>query len=362
MKAVILAGGFGTRLRPLSCTRPKILFPILNKPLLQWTFERLAQNNIKEAIMAVNYQTEVAIKQHRIPRHGVHVTYSRDPLRKPLGTGGPLKKAEKRIGHGEPFLVLNGDIFADVSYSEMLKLHKEKKATATIALHTVQDPSRYGVAELVEGSRIKRFIEKPPREKAPTNLINAGAYILSPEILKRIPEKRHISLEREVFTKLAEEGKLYGYVYDDLWMDIGKPEDYLKINRILLDSSEPSWRSKAKKDTAIRAPVAFDRHVSIGKQSTIGPYAVLGRNVTVGNDVTIQDSIILRETEISDSVSIEGAIIGEGVYIGKKAQIGKGCILGDHVRIRDNTRLAERVWVCPAKEVSENVLTSRNIV
>lgn len=362
MKAVILAGGFGTRLRPLSCTRPKILFPILNKPLLQWTFERLAKNNIKEAIMALNYQTEVAIKQHRIPRHGVHVTYSRDPLRKPLGTGGPLKKAGKRIGHEEPFLVLNGDIFADVDYSEMLKLHGEKKATATIALHAVQDPSRYGVAELAEDSRIKRFIEKPPREKAPTNLINAGAYVLSPEILKRIPENRQVSLEREIFTKLAEEGELYGHVYDGLWMDIGKPEDYLEINRILLDSSEPQQRIKARKDTAIRTPVAFDKQVSIGRQSTIGPYVVLGRNVTVGNNVTIQDSIILRETEISDSVSIEDAIIGEGVYIGRKAQIGKGCILGDHVRVKDNTRLAERVWVCPAKEVSENVPTSRNIV
>ncbi len=362
MKAVILAGGFGTRLRPLSCTRPKILFPILNKPLLQWTFERLAKNNVNEAIMAVNYQTEVAIKQHRIPRHGVYVTYSRDPPRKPLGTGGPLKKAEKRIGHEEPFLVLNGDIFADVNYSEILKLHEEKKATATIALHAVRDPSRYGVAELAEGNRIKRFIEKPPREKTSTNLINAGTYVLSPEVFKRISENRHVSLEREIFTKLAEEGKLYGYVYDDLWMDIGKPEDYLRINKILLDSSEPPMRIKTKKDTTIRTPVAFDRHVTVGQHSTIGPYAVLGRNVTIGNDVTIQDSIILRETEISDSVSIESAIIGEGVYIGRKAQIGKGCILGDHVRIRDNTRLAERVWVCPGKEVSENVLASRNIV
>lgn len=161
MKALILAGGFGTRLRPLSCTRPKSLFPILNKPLLEWTFERLAKNNITEAILAVNYQTEAAIKQHRIPRHGIHITYSRDPLGKPLGTGGPLKKAEKHIGHDAPFLILNGDIFADVDYTQLLKMHQEKNATATIALHQVEDPSRYGVAELAKDNRIKRFIEKP---------------------------------------------------------------------------------------------------------------------------------------------------------------------------------------------------------
>jgi mannose-1-phosphate guanylyltransferase len=361
LKAVILAGGFGTRLRPLSCTRPKILFPILNKPLLQWTFERLAKNNIKEAIMAVNYQTEVAIKQHRIPRNGVHVTYSRDPLRKPLGTGGPVKKAEHRIGHKEPFLVLNGDIFADVNYTEILKLHEEKKAVVTIALHTVEDPSRYGAAEFTKDNRINRFIEKPPRGKALTNLINAGAYVLSPEIFERIPENRHVSLEREVFTKLAEEGKLYGYVYDDMWMDIGKPEDYLEINRVLLDSVQPQ-KPKTNRRTEVKSPVAFDKHVSIGKQSTIGPYAILGRNITIGNNVSIRDSIILRETEISDSVSIEGAIVGEGVFIGENAKIGKNCILGDHVRIKANTRLAQKVWVCPAKEVSENVLTPSNIV
>ena len=159
MKALILAGGFGTRLRPLSCTRPKILLPIVNKPLLQWTFERLAKNNIKEVRLAVNYQTEVAIKQHRIPRCGLHVTYSRDPLRKPLGTGGPIKKAEKFIGHNAPFLVLNGDVFADVNYTEILKIHEENDAVATIALHRVEDPSRYGVAELAEDNRIKRFID-----------------------------------------------------------------------------------------------------------------------------------------------------------------------------------------------------------
>jgi mannose-1-phosphate guanylyltransferase len=360
LKAVILAGGFGTRLRPLSCTRPKILFPILNKPLLQWTFERLAKNNIKEAIMAVNYQTEVAIKQHRIPRCGVHVTFSRDPLRKPLGTGGPIKKVEKSLGHNEPFLVLNGDIFADVNYAEILKLHERKDAMATIALHEVEDPSRYGVAELAEDSRIRRFIEKPAREEAPTNLINAGAYVLSPEIFKYIPEGRTVSLEREVFTKLAEESRLYGYVYRDLWTDIGKPEDYLAINRVLLDTRPPE--AGAGKLTQIKPPVALDKNVRIGKGSTIGPHTVLGRNIAIGENVKIQDSIVLRETEISKCASVEGAIVGEGVFIGENAKIGKGCILGDHVRIRANAHLAQNVWVCPAKEVAESVLAPRNIV
>ena len=165
LKALILAGGFGTRLRPLSCTRPKTLFPIVNKPLLQWIFERLAKNNFEEAILAVNQQTEFYIKQNRVPRYGLKVRYSRDPPRKPLGTAGPIKKAEKLIGHDEPFLVLNGDIFADFSYKEMMKNHSEGKAVATIALYEVEDPSRYGVVDIAEDCRIRKFIEKPAKGK-----------------------------------------------------------------------------------------------------------------------------------------------------------------------------------------------------
>ncbi len=361
MKALVLAGGFGTRLRPISCTRPKTLFPIVNKPLLQWTFERLTKNNIKEAILAVNYQTEVYIKQHRIPKCGLQIRYSQDPLRQPLGTGGPIKKAERLIGHDSPFLVLNGDIFADVNYTEILKRHEKKKAVATIALHRVEDPSRYGVAELAEDNSVKRFIEKPLKGAAPTNLINAGVYVLTPKIFNYIPKGRAVSIEREVFPKLAEEGMLYGYVFDGLWMDIGKPEEYLQINGILLDSFGNQQKHKSENKVEIRKPVAFDKGVSIGEKSVVGPYAVLGRNVVVGNHVHIQNSVIFPETVISNFSSINRAIIGEGVVIGKKVKIGKGCIIGDHAKIRDNVSLIEDVSICPAKEISESVLTPKRI-
>jgi mannose-1-phosphate guanylyltransferase len=357
LKAVILAGGFATRLRPLSCTRPKILFPILNKPLLQWTYERLAKHKIDEAVLAVNYQTEVAIKQHKTPKNGLKIKYSHDPPTKPLGSGGPIKKAEKLIGHNKPFLALNGDIFVDVDYSAILENHQEGKAVATIALTRVEDPSRYGVAELAKDGRITRFIEKPTKEKAPTNLINAGVYVLSPRILDYIPAGRTVSIEYDVFTKLATEGKLYGYVHHGLWFDIGKPEDYLRIHRTLLDSLNIPQEPK----TNVKNPVAFDKGVSVGKKSIIGPYAVLGRNVKVGDSANIQDSVILPGTVICDHASINGAIIGENVIIGNRVKISRSCILGDHVRIKDNVMLAEEVSVCPAKEISESVLTPQNI-
>jgi len=358
LKALILAGGLATRLRPLSCTRPKILFPILNKPLLQWTFEKLAKNKIDEVILAVNRQTEVAIRQHRIPRNGLRIKYSRDPFKKPLGSGGPIKKAEKLLGHDSPFLALNGDIFTDVNYLELSKRHEEEKAVATITLTRVEDPSRYGVAELAKDNHITRFVEKPLKKDAPSNLINAGVYMLSPEIFDYIPKGKTVSIEYDVFTRLAKEGKLYGYVFDDLWFDIGKPEDYLQINRTLLNSLKHQREPKAGKRREIKSPVAIDKGVSIGRDSIIGPKTVLGRNVSVGRNVHIRNSIVLPETIISDSSSIDGAIIGENVAIGKGVRISKGCILGDYVRIKDNVTLTERVTICPGKEVSENVLVS----
>lgn len=357
MKALILAGGLATRLRPLSCTRSKILFPILNKPLLQWTFERLAKNKIDEAILAVNHQTEVAVKEKRIQRNGLKIRYSRDPFGRPLGSGGPIKKAERLLGHDSPFLTLNGDVFADVDYVELSKRHEEGKAVATITLTRVEDPSRYGVAKLAEDNRITRFVEKPLKREAPSNLINAGVYMLSPEIFEYIPEGKTVSIEHEVFTRLAREGKLYGYVFDGLWFDIGKPEDYLRINRALLRSLGYQCKSKVGEGVGIKNPVAIDKGVTIGKGSIVGPNTVLGRSIIMGCNVQIRDSIVFPETAISDSASINGAIIGERVSIGKKVRINRGCILGDYVRIGDNVTLAEKTTVCPAKEVSKNVLT-----
>jgi mannose-1-phosphate guanylyltransferase len=358
---LILAGGFGTRLRPLSCTRPKTLFPIVNKPLLQWIFERLAKNGVKEAILAVNLQTEFYIKRQRIPKCGLRIKYSIDPPKMPLGTAGPIKKAEKLIGHADPFLVLNGDVFADLNYTEMLEKHRESKALATIALCEVEDPSRYGVAEIGENGRIKRFIEKPAKGAAPTNLINAGIYVLSPKVFQYIQKGKPVSMEREVFQKLAEDGELYGHVVHGLWIDIGKPEEYLQTNKLLLDSLAITQKRKSADKFELKNPVALDKGVSIGEESVIGPYAILGKNVTVGNCVQISDSVIFPDARIDDFSSINGAIIGEGSIIGKKVRISKGCIIADQAKVRDSVVLPEEAAVCPAKEVSENILKSKII-
>jgi mannose-1-phosphate guanylyltransferase len=256
-------------------------------------------------------------------------------------------------------LVLNGDIFAELDYAEILEAHRKSKALATIALCEVEDPTRYGVAEVAEKGRITRFIEKPAKGTAPTNRINAGIYVLNPEIFNYIPKGKPVSMEREIFPKLVEEGKLYGHNINGLWMDIGKPEEYLQANKILLDTLAKTQKTKKRDNFKLKNPAAMDKGVNIGANSVIGPYAILGKNVAVGKNVQIKESVILSDGKIDDSTSINGAIIGEGAKIGKNVKIGKGCIIGDHAKIRDNISLANGTAVCPAKEVSEDILKTK---
>ena len=278
----------------------------------------------------------------------------------PLGTAGPIKKAEKLIGREEPFLVLNGDIFADLNYKRMFESHVEGKAVATIALHQVEDPSRFGVAEMGEDNRIARFIEKPPQGTAPSNLINAGVYVLSPRIFDYIPTGRAVSMEREVFPKLAQEKALYGREVNGLWIDIGKPEEYLETNKILLDRLGKKAVARKGSKFKVENPVAFDRKVTVEDESVIGPYAVVGRDVSIGKNVQIRNSVIFSGAKIGDCAVIEGALVGEGAVIGKGAQIGEGCIVADQAKVKDGVVFSEKISVCPGKEASEETLKSKN--
>ncbi len=355
VKALILAGGFATRLRPLSCSRPKTLFPLVNKPLLQWTFERLANSGVDEAILAVNALTQFYIRQQKPSKCGLKVRFSIDPPKKPLGTAGPIKKAEPLIGHDEPFLVLNGDIFADIDYQKLLNTHKKTNALATMALYRVEDPSCFGVVELCEDDCIKRFIEKPPKGQEPSNLINAGAYVLSPEVFDLIPENRAVSIEREIFPKIAEIRRLIGCRIDGLWIDIGKPVEYIEANKLILDSIVHTI-TNPQTSAQIKSPVAIDPSVVLGENSIIGPYAVIGQNVKIGKNVTISHSVVFSDAEIADNVTLCGAIVGEGARIGKHADIGSGCIIADQAKINENISLPAGSTVCPAKEISQNIL------
>ncbi len=221
-KALILAGGKGTRLRPLTYNIPKALIEVQGKTLTEWLFELFKRYGIRDVILSVGYLAD-KIRDYFTDgsRFGMNIEYVEESPNKPLGTAGPLRLARNMLK--DSFIVSNGDELKCINIPRMFRLHKRKNALATIALTTVDDPSQYGVARL-DGSRILEFVEKPKRAETPSNLINSGFYIIEPEVIEMIPKAKHCMLEREIFPKLAREGRLRGFPFSGQWFDTGNME------------------------------------------------------------------------------------------------------------------------------------------
>ncbi len=363
MKALILAGGFGTRLRPLSCTRPKMLFPLANQALLDWTMRRLADGGVDTIILAVNYMAEALVRYYGPTKFDLGIIYSREE--RPLGTGGPIKKAADLLTDGDPFLVLNGDIISDINYRRLVEYHKEKGGLATIALIRVPDPSRYGAVELDGEGHVLRFVEKPEKGEAPSNLINAGIYVVEKEVLDYIPDGRKVSTEKEVFPLLAEEGKLYGFEAHGFWVDIGVPEAYLEANRLILESHREvtmGERDAVDESAEILEPSSIGTGVRVGANSVIGPNTSISDHVHVGQGCRIENSIIFQGTTIGDYSSVKNAIIGENATLEKWVKVESGSLIGDYVTISDGVTITQGVTICPSKTVSESILQPRQVM
>jgi len=363
LKALVLAGGFGTRLRPLSCTRPKMLFPIANNALLDWTLKNLSEGGVETVVLAVNYMAEALVRYFGPTKFDLGIIYSREE--RPLGTGGPIKKAEELLRDGDPFLVLNGDIIADINYRRLVEYHREKGGLATIALIKVPDPSRYGSVELDRNDRVLRFVEKPEMGMAPSNLINAGVYVLEKEVLDYIPAGRKVSTEKEVFPVLAKEGKLFGYESHGFWVDIGVPEAYLEANQLVLSKMvTQGFSDGAEVDPTakILSPSYLGTGVMVGAHSVIGPNTSISDHVHIGEGCRIENSIIFPGATIGDYSSVRNAIIGENSTLERWVKVESGALIGDYVTIEDGVTITQGVSICPSKTVSESILQPSQVM
>jgi mannose-1-phosphate guanylyltransferase len=314
LKALLLVGGQATRLRPLSIHRPKCLFPLNNKPIIDYLLENLAETGCTEAILAVNNLADQIENYLGPEKYGIKLHYSHED--QPLGTGGPVKHAEKML-RNDDFLVLNGDILSFIDYRELMEKHLENGYTATLTLKQVEDPTRYGVVRFAENSTIAEFVEKPSREEAPSNWINAGCYALSPEILDIIPEGK-TSIERQIFPKLAEQDQLKGYRYYGEWIDIGVPRDYLMANKMLQTNklervSSISPEAIMGKNSRILDSIVWE-NTTIGKNTHI-TNTIIANNCTIGDNVRIQDAVIADNVTIENNITINTAKIWPNTHI-----------------------------------------------
>ena len=320
MKALFLAGGLGTRLRPLTNNLPKPMVPIMGKALLERNIENLKRFGIDEIVLSTCYKPAKIQKYFGDgSRFGVKISYICED--EPLGTAGAIKNAERFFN--DTFLVFNADILSDFDISEMIKYHREKGALATIAVTQVDNPSAYGVIEHDENGFITAFKEKPKPNETTSNLINAGIYIFEPELLKEIPSGRAVSIERETYPLLLEKGyKMAVYDRCSYWLDLGTPPKYLKAHKDILKgfikikehdfSKNAQYISKTAKISRfakIMGPVYIGDNVEISSFAYIGPNTVLSGNSTVGTDAKVVESIVWDNAHVEGGASVVNSVV-----------------------------------------------------
>ncbi|VDK48337.1 unnamed protein product [Anisakis simplex] len=353
MKALILVGGYGTRLRPLTLTQPKPLVEFANKPMMLHQIQALVNAGVDTVILAVSYRAELLEKEmaEQATQLGIKVHFSVEEV--PLGTAGPLALAKDLLlDDGEPFFVLNSDVICDFPFRQMIEFHKKHNREGTIAVTKVEEPSKYGVCVFDEKTgKIDSFVEKP--QEYVGNKINAGMYILSPSVLDRIPLSP-TSIEKEIFPVMAKAGELYAYVLPGFWMDVGQPKDFLTGMRLYLKHIRERDASMLAVGDNIQGNVMVDETAIIGRDCRIGPNVVIGPRVRIENGVCLRHCTILSDSIIRTHSWINSCIIGRKCSIGRWVRIENTSVIGDDVVINDELYL-NGARVLPHKAISGNV-------
>jgi len=352
MKALILVGGFGTRLRPLTLSVPKPIVEFGNKPSIIHQIEALVKAGVNEVILAVNYQPQLmsTVMSEYEKKLGIKITYSQET--EPLGTAGPLALARELLNSdGEPFFVLNSDVICTFPFAELLAFHKSHGAEGTIMVTKVEEPSKYGVVVANEEGKIEKFVEKP--KVFVGNKINAGIYIFNPQILDRI-EPRPTSIEKEIFPKMAEENQLYCMTLPDFWMDVGQPKDFLAGTGLYLEYLEKQNSSELSKGAGFDGPVLVDPSAKVGAGCKIGPNVVIGPNCRIGDGVRLKDTVVLEGTKVGDNSWVSNSILGWKSNIGKWVRIQNISVLGQDVTVSDELFI-NGGQILPHKSISESV-------
>jgi mannose-1-phosphate guanylyltransferase len=345
LQAVILVGGEGTRLRPLTYGTPKPMVPIFGVPFLERTLARLAGAGVRHAILAAGYlPDQIAAHLGDGSRLGLSIDYVVESS--PLGTAGALRNVADLISG--PFFVLNGDVLTSLDLRAMAEAHRRTGGAATLHVIRVEDPSAFGCVVHASDGRVSAFVEKPPRESAPTNEVNAGTYLLERHVLDLIPAGRSVSIERETFPRLIHSGAgLFAHTTADYWIDIGRPEHYLRAHHDVLKGTlhlDPlrgaaggTFFGEGEGRVGVIGPSFVANGVTIEEGSQIGPLSVLGERSSIATGARVSESILWDNVTVGEGAVVEGAVVASRVRIGSGSVIEHGSVIGHDVRIPPRT-------------------------
>jgi mannose-1-phosphate guanylyltransferase len=365
LQALILAGGEGTRLRPLTSTIPKPVVPLVDRPFISYMLEWLRGHGVDDVILSCGFMAGAV---RRVlgdgSALGIRLRYLEEP--QPLGTGGAVKFAQEWLD--ERFLVLNGDVLSDIDLSEQLRQHERTGARATLALIPVEDPSAYGLVRLRDDLSVTEFLEKPSPDEIDSNLISAGAYVLEREVLEMMPAAgTNVSIEREVFPALIENG-LFGYTASGYFLDIGTPSRYLQATYDILEGNVTTEIGRrlgeaglalvdgAQVDGRVVAPALVGSGCVVGEDAIVGGRAVLGQGVSIGPGAHIEGSVLLDGVRIGARSVVRSAIVGPDVAVGEHVRIEDGVVLGQNVKIGADNVLAAGARIFPGVELPDGAI------
>ena len=355
MQALILAGGEGTRLRPLTLTTPKPALQLVDRPFLRFMIDWLASHGVDEVVVASGVGADELRAALGDGSDGASIAYMTEG--EPLGTGGPLRLAADEGLLEDRFLVLNGDVLTDLDLGELMRAHETSGAVATLALYPVDDPSAYGLVRRARGpagpgaspeaptGEVVEFLEKPDPDAIDTDEISAGAYVLERQVIDLIPAGRNVSIEREVFPRLVADG-LYGHSLRGYWMDIGTPERYLQASWDILEG-------RVKTDVSVdRDGVLVESDVALATDASIGPRAVIARGTQVGEGASVLSSVVLPNGRIGAGATVTESILAPDVRVGENAQVGPGAVLGEGCEVEAGAELGAGARVGPGERAA----------
>jgi mannose-1-phosphate guanylyltransferase/phosphomannomutase len=374
VKAVVMAGGEGTRLRPLTSNQPKPMVPIVGKPCMEHIVELLRHHGFDEVIVTLAFMPQ-AIRSYFGSGEslGVDIQYSVEET--PLGTAGSVRLASDRLD--DTFLVISGDALCDIDLGALMAFHREKKATVTIGLKSVDNPLEFGIVVTDEDGRVERFLEKPSWGQVFSDTINTGIYVIEPEALKHIPTDRPYDFSKELFPLLLEMGRpLYGYQCDGYWQDIGNLDQYRQANFDALDEkvalNVPGIRLRGNvwigegveidDLEGVEGPAFVGNYCRISPEATVGPYSVLSASVTLRERAKTERSVIDASTYVGRNASVEGAIVGRSCDIRSHARIYEGVAIGDEVTIGDESVVMPGVRIYPYKEIESGAQIHESVI
>ncbi|MFJ6700844.1 sugar phosphate nucleotidyltransferase [Streptomyces sp. NPDC091272] len=375
MKAVVMAGGEGSRLRPMTSDLPKPLLPVADRPIMEHVLRLLKRHGLAETVVTVQFLASLVQEQFGDGTQlGMSLSYAKEDT--PLGTAGSVKNAEAQLD-GEPFVVISGDALTDIDLSDLIRFHREKGALVTVCLTRVPEPVEFGITIVGDDGRVERFLEKPTWGQVFSDTVNTGIYVMEPEVLDFVAAGRPADWSGDIFPRLLEEGHdVYGYVAEGYWEDVGTHASYMKAQADVLDgrvATDPAGfetspgvfvaeSARVHPSAVIEGPVVIGPHAQVGAGARLGRHTVVGRHAVVDQGATLERAVVHPHAYVGPQAALRGCVVGRNSSLRRGTRVAEGAVIGTGCVLEDESSVAGDVLVYPGKTIEYGTTVNDSLI